>query len=138
MNSSNLLFHINFLGCYVPVHMGPGAWQVLFPCRVQRIGICCHLGPGLCLQSAFTCVGLKLIGFNSIILLFVLNLSHVLSSHFSFFPLTSLLWVVFMIPFYIPRQFIRCNSFLWSGCIKIHGMHLYLASQSSSALLLYM
>ena len=58
---------------------------------------------------------------------------------FSIFPLTSLLWVVFMIPFYIPCQFISCHSFLWSGCIKSHGMHLYLASwPSSDLLLLYM
>ena len=138
LKSSNLLFHINFWCCSVPRHMGLEPGRLCFSFTVQCMGICCHLGPGLCLQSAFTCVGLRLIGFNSIILLFVLNLSPVLSSHFSFSPLTSLLWVVFMIPFYIPCQFIRCNSFLWSGCIKIHGMHLYLASRSSSDLLPYM
>ena len=43
------------------------------------MGICCHLGPGVYLQSGFTSEGLTLVGFNSIILLFIFSLSHVLS-----------------------------------------------------------
>ena len=139
LKSSNLLFHINFWCCSVPRHMGLEPGRLCFGFTVQCMGICCHLGPGVYLQCGFTSEGITLDGFNSIILLFIFSLSHVLSFHVSFYPWLLCDWVVFMIPFYIPCQYISCHSFLWSGCIKSHGMHLYLASwPSSDLLLLYM
>ena len=41
-----------------PGTWGSGAWQALFLLRVQCMGICCRLGPGLYLQSGFTSEGL--------------------------------------------------------------------------------
>ena len=96
-----------------PGTWGSGAWQALFLLRVQCMGICCRLGPGLYLQSGFTSEGLTLVGFNSIILLFIFNLSHVLSFHVSFYAWLLCDWVVFMIPFYILCHFINCNCFFF-------------------------
>ena len=59
LKSSNLLFYIIFWCCSVPKHVGPrGVAGSVFGCTVQCMGICCHLGPGLYLQSRFTSEGL--------------------------------------------------------------------------------
>ena len=73
--------------------------RLCFGFRVQCMGTCSHLGPGLYLQSGFTYEGWTLDGFNSIILLFIINLSHNLSFHFSFYPWLLSDWVVLWFPF---------------------------------------
>ena len=104
-----------------PGTRSPGAWQALFQLQSAVYGDLCHLRPAVYLQFGFTSEGLTLVGFNSIILLFIFSLSHVLSSHVSFYPWLLCDWVGFWIPFYILCHFIHCNCFLSS--FKIHGMH---------------
>ena len=111
MKASNLLFHINFRCCSVPRHMAP--WSLVgsvsaAECSVWASAVIWGLQYIL---SGFTSEGLTLVGFNSIILLFIFSLSHVLSSHVSFYPWLLCDWVVFMIPFYILCHFINCNCF---------------------------
>ena len=109
---------VRHMGCWV---LGPGGFS--FHCVVLCMGICWHLGPRVQLCARFTSDGLTLVGFNSIILLFVFNLSYVFSSYippFSFWVIWDRV-VFFLIPFYCLCQFIRFFFFLRS-CFKIHDM----------------